>query len=380
MRFKQAMIYALVVLLTVTTIGGVVVFANDDIQNIQSEIDDVNSKIKDIEADKKEKNQYKNKIVGEIKTTETSIAKLESNIAGLNVEIEQTEAAVATTTTELLQAEQNIAVYEELLGKRLRAMYKTGQVGYLEVLLRAKDFTDLLNRVDMVQKIYQHDTDLVNFMVGQRNKVEENKDSLEHLQAKLEGDLEQVVESKRELKYQVAIMEDQRNEISLDIKALEEQEDELKSDADRLKEVLKNLQMKTKYVGGKMVWPTPGYYRITSPFGNRIHPIYKTPKLHTGIDIAISKNKPIVAAQGGIVIYSGWYGGYGKVVMVDHGGGIVTLYAHNNSLKVTVGTSVKAGDTLALSGSTGNSTGPNLHFEVRKDGEYVDPTKYVTAN
>lgn len=126
-----------------------------------------------------------------------------------------------------------------------------------------------------------------------------------------------------------------------------------------------------------MGWPVPGYSRISSPYGYRIHPIFKTKKLHTGIDIPAPTGTSIAAGSDGTVIYTGTLGGYGKAVMIDHGGGIVTLYAHNSSIVVSEGQSVKRGNTISKAGSTGYSTGPHLHFEVRKGGSYVDPLPWV---
>ena len=142
----------------------------------------------------------------------------------------------------------------------------------------------------------------------------------------------------------------------------------------KLKRIASNSST-SKYTGGIMTWPLPNYYTITSPYGNRLHPILKKYKLHTGIDIAGSgcNGKNIVAAAAGKVITAGWLSGYGYTVMIDHGGGVVTLYAHSQKLLVKVGQQVKAGEKIALVGSTGNSTGPHLHFEVRLNGKYVNP-------
>lgn len=131
------------------------------------------------------------------------------------------------------------------------------------------------------------------------------------------------------------------------------------------------------YVGGDLIWPSNEYKRITSPFGDRIHPVSGSKKFHSGIDIAIPYGKPILAAQMGEVVFSGKMGGYGFVIVIDHGGGIHTLYAHNSKLIAKVGDSVNKGQKIAECGSTGISTGAHLHFEVRNNGEYKNPLEYI---
>ncbi len=129
-----------------------------------------------------------------------------------------------------------------------------------------------------------------------------------------------------------------------------------------------------------MAWPVQGYTHVTDPYGYRIHPILKKKKLHTGVDLRAPMGTNIMAGAAGEVIHSGNLGGYGKVIMIDHGGGIVTLYAHNSRLVVNVGDEVRRGDIIAKAGSTGVSTGPHLHFEVRKDGKYQDPLPWIKGN
>ena len=177
-----------------------------------------------------------------------------------------------------------------------------------------------------------------------------------------------------------AVIEAKKAEIAKNNEEIDKMIDELQADADAMTNTIINAGSSSgnsQYIGGVLAWPTPSTSYITSPFGYRTHPISGTYKFHTGIDIGASRNSAIIAANDGKVILSGWNGGYGKCIVVDHGGGITTLYAHCNSLYVGVGAYVSRGQTIAAVGSTGNSTGPHLHFEVRVNGSYKNPLNYV---
>ena len=171
-------------------------------------------------------------------------------------------------------------------------------------------------------------------------------------------------------------MEAQIRSINSKLSSLERKENELIQKSRQLESQIKNLQRTADYTGGVMRWPVPSSTYISSPFGNRLHPILKVYKMHTGIDISASSGQSIIAANDGVVIMSGWQGGYGYTVVIDHGGGITTLYAHCSQLLVS-STSVKAGDTIAKIGSTGLSTGP-IYTLVRKRCS-VNPISYVSG-
>ena len=162
------------------------------------------------------------------------------------------------------------------------------------------------------------------------------------------------------------------------ISELEKKEDELLAQAKELEQTLKNMvDVNSEYVGGVFTWPVPSSHYITSYAGYRMHPVYNVWKYHSGMDIAASYGADIVAMGDGKVILSQYYGGYGNCVMIDHGGGIVSLYGHASSLCVSVGQSVKKGQVIAKVGSTGTSTGNHLHVEVRENGAIVDPLNYL---
>ncbi len=352
-------------------------FGNDELQNTNDELNRIEEELKSIDSERSNKKYEQNKILRNIRDLETNVKKLESEMTRLGDEVTATETKIYETEEKLKIAEEGISLKKDLLNSRLRVMYKTGEVGYLEVVLGASDFEDLMTRVDMLQKIYAHDMNLIDYMSEQKELVVERKVQLEQYKDERQVQLNELDTKKRLLQGDMSSLEGAKVALSKDIKALEAKEDELEEDAQKLTEILKQLTLKENYVGGSMVWPTPGYTRVTSPFGYRIHPIYKTRKLHTGIDIAIPTGGSVVAVQSGTVIYADWYGGYGKCIMIDHGGGIVSLYAHNSKIKVRVGQQVTAGESISEAGATGNVTGAHLHFEIRVDGEMTDPLERV---
>lgn len=348
-----------------------------DITDDKKKLDSVNNEINEIGKEKKENEKQQKNVTAKIKKLEGSIQKLEGEIEELNSNIVKTKEQIEVTKEELVKAEENIVKKNNTLNSRLEVMYKNRDVGYIEVLLDSTSFEDLLTRVDMVKKIFDHDVELLKYLEAQRDLVEQKKKTLESQKSQLITLMNSTKDKQDSLKVSRGEMQRMKQELVKDHKALEKEEDELADLAKRIQDQIKRNQSNAKYVGGQMTWPAPGYSRITSPFGYRTHPILRKKKLHTGIDIGISYGKNIVAAQSGKVMHSGWLGGYGKVVMIDHGGGIVTLYAHNSSILVKEGQQVKRGQTISKCGSTGMSTGPHLHFEVRENGQYVDPLKYV---
>lgn len=352
-------------------------FASQAVSDNQKKLNQINQTIQSTKKKLNQNQKEQQNLSEQIQALDKKIEVAEFELAEINQEIQQTKAKIDRTQKELEKAEKNIASKKDVMNKRLRVMYKNGNIGYIEVLLDSEDIVDLLSKIDMIKRIFKQDTDLLRYMKIQRDEINTKKKTLESHENHLTAMMKNMQQKQQELHEHRVAVSRAREQLQKDSKELEKQIDELNRYAAQIEEQIRRLQSSGEYIGGKLAWPAPGYTRITSPFGYRIHPILKQKKLHTGIDIGIPAGKSVVAAGDGKVIYAATLGGYGKTVMIDHGGGIVTLYAHNSKLLVSKGDSVKRGQGIAQAGSTGMSTGPHLHFEVRKNGKYVDPIPWV---
>ena len=282
--------------------------------------------------------------------------------------------------TELLnKTEKELKAKNKKLAKRVRDIYINGQISYVDVLFGAKDFSDFLTRMDILKRIIKHDYDLIMKVKADREIVMNTKAKLE----KDKADVELLV-ADAEIKQKNMLDKKQAQQVLLD-KAEYDRDvsqqayEEIMAASQEITRMIQRSQMVGgSYVAsgsGAMIWPLNG--PITSEFGWRTHPIFGTQRYHSGLDIGGDYGPPIAAAASGTVIHAGWISGYGYTVIIDHGGGITTLYGHNESLLVGEGESVSQGQTIALCGSTGNSTGPHCHFEVRENGEPVSPYSYL---
>ncbi len=378
MKKKRFVVYLLIILILSTTVvqayGESLTDLKKTQQNIKNQIDKTQKNLKQIQSQQKDVEKQIKELDLKAENAALELDKVENDLKILNVNIEDTIA-------DLEDAEAKLSEQEETFNQRIRVMYKNGNVGYLEVLLSSGNIKDFLSRKDMIQEIAEYDKELIRFMKEQRDTIDEKKVQLEAQRASVEVTKSKLEARKRDLDTATRSKTDLMSKLEKDTKAFEKEYDKLNEYAKQIESQIVKLQRNTgAYSGGKMAWPVPGYSRISSYYGYRIHPIFKVKKLHTGIDIPAPTGTPITSASDGIVIYTGWLGGYGNAVMVDHGGGIVTLYGHNSSITVSEGDNVKRGATIAKAGSTGNSTGPHLHFEVRKNGAYVDPLPWLKSN
>lgn len=350
------------------------------IEDKKAELEDVQRQMDEKDAQREQKKQEIGNAVerliaaqNELAEAKRKLAAIENRQRALEIKIRQNEAALSAKQRDY---DKTRKVYE----KRLRDIYENGQVNYLDVLLGSADFRDFASRMFLLQRVIRRDFDLIDKLEAQKEALLAQKAQLDESKRQLdaayaEGKAEQKIVAQktveRQALYEQALAEKAR--LDAEYEELQRNSQEITAMIQRMEE--EGRMMPQAGGTGQLSWPVNG--EITSPFGWRVHPIWGTQIFHAGLDIGADYGDPVHAADGGTVVYAGWMGGYGNAVMIDHGGGMVTLYGHNSSITVGEGEQVSKGQTIALAGSTGNSTGPHCHFEVRIHGEVVSPLQYL---
>ena len=265
-------------------------------------------------------------------------------------------------------------------------MEEEGEVSYWSILFNSSSFSDLLDRFIMVEEIIDYDNAVMDQLIAIREQIEVDKAELEEVRRGQQAAKEELEAAKAELKAQESKVEQLIREISAKEDELEKAEAQLKAAAEAMDKEIREKERALAAQLAKIVseagfiWPLKSDKTLTSLFGNRIHPITGKANNHSGVDIASAGGTPILAAKSGLVTTSGYNNSYGNYVVVSHGGGQSTLYAHMSSRAVSEGQSVTQGQTLGYVGSTGSSTGNHLHFEVRLNGGRLDPLDYFKGS
>ena len=361
-----------------------------DKEKIESQIQDKSNEISAIQGQISQVSAEIRRLDIQINESQSELFVLQERLNVLEVQIDENIVKLDIART-ALESKQND------LYTRLRELYKSGDVFYLEVLLGSANIEELLTKIDIIKTVTEQDKELIEFTGKQIKFIEVTEQLLKEQQAEFEE--KKLAEERKKAQLESANVQknifmstlqsnkalaeteydtfvDQTQSISNKIVQLEKElEEQRKAEEARRAAAGKAKPLSTG--NGVLAWPVSGNSSISSYYGYRIHPIFNIKKFHSGIDIPAPSGTSIKASASGIVIYSGWQGGYGNTVMISHGNDLVTLYAHNSSLKVKVGDYVDAGQTIASCGSTGYSTGPHLHYEVRKNGNTVNPLDWL---
>lgn len=348
-------------------------------ENWQQVIEDVSAKLKQIQADLDAAN---------------------ARLQGIRNKQAEINAQIVATQNEIVKMEAYLKTRQNVLNHRVRAIYMHGQLNYLEVILGANSFSDFANRVELLKRIIRSDYNLILEIQKQKAAIEAKKAQLEEDKRQLDALAAEAEKTQKEIAAKKAEQQKVLDAAKSNKAAAAQMEQDLNAQLASVRNLIQQRLAAAEaarqaaqqaaerdngggggsddnYVQGTgaMSWPCSG--PITSPFGYRTHPIFGTTIFHAGIDIGVDYGTPIHAADSGVVVYSGWISGYGNAVIIDHGGGVSTLYGHNQSLAVSEGQSVSKGSVIAYAGSTGNSTGPHCHFEVDVNGSPVNPMGYL---
>ena len=338
--------------------------------------------IEKAEQAQKKKNEIESRIEGlseEKRAVDEAADEATKAYKDVRKELDATEARIDENEDKLKVLNKDFAVKRDQLAKRVRDIYINGQISYIDVLFGAKDFSDFLTRMDLLKRVIQQDYDLVQVVFAEKTAIETSQKELEKDKAAKEKLVVSAADRKKEAEKKQAAKQAIIDKMETDRATQERIINENLAASKEVEQMIRNSRYQPASPalsgGGALNWPLGG--PITSPFGWRVHPITGASRFHSGIDIGGDYGDTIHAAGAGIVSYAGWISGYGYAVIIDHGGGISTLYGHNQALLVSEGQSVSQGQAIAECGSTGNSTGPHCHFEVRVDGEPVDPMGYL---
>ena len=350
------------------------------------ELQDKLSSLEDEKAAVKERIAELTKQASDVEATraalQSEIDLTKEEIATVEAYIERLQDQIDVKTTELAAAEEALEQKEEEFALTVRTTYEQGDTSYLEVLLNSTSFADLLSRMEIITAIMDDNKKIVAEYTAAKEDIEQKKQELEDTQASQK-------EYQENLGYKVDELAASEAEQAALAESIQAYKAESEAEYDRIASEMQDVSNQIAALSaqaaangsvpmgdGTLIWPTPSCTTNSSAYGWRIHPIYGTRKFHAGEDIPAGYGAEILAAASGTVITAGWVSGYGNYTVIDHGGGTMTAYGHQSRIIVSVGQYVEQGQVIGYVGSTGNSTGPHLHFEVYINGETVDPKSF----
>ena len=319
------------------------------------------------------------RVLGELEGIDRTREQSERRLEALSVEMDRTQIRTQAAITQLAVTERNLAHRRASLGRRLLDVYKYGQTGYVDVLLGADDFAELVTRWQFISTIVRADGQIIAAYRNDsaryqrvRAQLLTEQTQLASLTSQTRARRREIVAKEQQKRSMLVRLQEERSSYEQMVKELEVNSRELEALIRRTQGV---APTRSGYVRalGRFIWPARGTF--TSRFGMRRHPIFRISRMHTGQDIAAPYRSLVIAAADGRVIYAGWFGGYGKIVVLDHGDGVSTLYAHLSQILVSESASVRRSQQIGRVGSTGYSTGPHVHFEIRIHGRPIDPAR-----
>jgi murein DD-endopeptidase MepM/ murein hydrolase activator NlpD len=362
-----------------------------EIEQKQEQIEVAEQRSENIEDQLSEAGERRDVLAEQVDLLAADLAAAETNLAETQDRLDAARIALHRWTDRLERARERAETQQALLDDRAAAAYRLGPGAFIDALLGAEDFGDLAQRIEFVDSVLSLDADILHGLEVARTMVARHQDRVDAYEARVATQWERVQAEVDRIAEMKSEQESLLAQVDLEIVVQEETLSNLESARERYEDAVAELETASARirgllqsggssgsgeVGGVFFFPTSG--PIVSGFGWRTHPIYGTPRFHSGVDIDGACGQPIYAAEDGTVVQAAYDSGYGNATIVDHGDGVATLYAHQTSFAVSSGQQVSRGETIGYVGTTGLSTGCHLHFEVRVNGEPVDPVPYLT--
>ncbi len=352
----------------------------DDLTGLQNQSNELSGQITETNNRLKVVQDELSTNMQELQDLDTQIAQSQEEMININQQVDTLKQQIQENEEKLNETQQKVDKMQSLVDARLIAMYEAPKLQYLEIILTSESFTEMLSNYYNIKQLIEYDSELLKTVENQRKEIETTKKILAEKK-------QQIVTEKQTQQKKAQVLANIKTMREYYVSKLTKEEQELQTQIDEYNSQVSEIEAEIRllalnsigpdYIGGAMGWPVPGYTALTSLYGMRVHPITKAYKLHTGVDISAPMGANFVASADGIVTKATFNKAYGNMVIIDHGGGVQTLYAHGSEILVQAGQQVTKGTEILKVGSTGYSTGPHAHFEIRINGQTVNPLDYL---
>ncbi len=356
--------------------------ANQDLTSLTERLDELAREKARVQRKLRGVKNRQRRVTRQLVSLDAKIDEAEARLLRVSASVHVTRAELGQATIECEQAEARLAEQKALVARRLVAIYQRGETRPLEILLQSASFADFANRLYLLDQVIGRDAEMLEEFGHMQATAEALRSELEQRHHDLEAQKSRIAAEKRRNSSERREATRKKRNLLRDRAAWERALSELEQDSNEIEAMLQRLQRTpegreraSKPWSGKFIMPANG--RLTSGYGYRRHPIYRVRKFHTGVDIAAPTGAPIRCGGDGTVVHASRWGGYGRCIIVDHGGNLATLYGHCSRVAVTKGQSVTKAQVIGYVGSTGVSTGPHLHFEVRRNGRHTNPKPFL---